>query len=204
MSVEEKLQKLLNYTDKNGRQIIYKPEEGGRVFIDIDGEIRCIGHILLGQNNILYTKFEDEKNIFRKTNAWSINYTILQNVDDIHYETRTHDYVITKQRALEFGQFFHFEDTTELKVYVPLYHWDRRHKGMRSINPDGFTWMNKVGTNWYELLEKVFTSDLMKGIRARVQAERKVYTIYPSPERVFRALKLCTFDHTKVVIIGQD
>lgn len=204
MIAKEKLKLLLDYTDKNGKRIIYKPEEGGKVYIDIDGEVRAIGHILLGENNIIYTKFEDETNIFRKTNAWSINYTILPHVDHIHYDTRTYDYVITKERALEFGQFFHFQDTTELKLYVPLQYWEKRAKGMKEIFPEKFAWYNQIGQEWYDLLEPILTSDLVKGIRQRVQQARQTAKIYPESNRVFRAFKLCTPSHVKVIVVGQD
>lgn len=204
MLIQEKLERLLDYVDRNGKKLIYKADEGGRVYLDIDGCVRCLGHVLLGKRNIIYTKFEDESQLFRKTNAWSINHTILNVVDYIHYETRTFDYHITKERALEFGEFFHFQDTTELKVYVPLKYWEKRRKGMASVYPQEFAYRNAIGDSWYEVLKEVMHGDLIKGISTYLKARRKVVTVYPESDRVFRALKLSTFEHTKVVIVGQD
>jgi uracil-DNA glycosylase len=202
--IKEKLQTLLNYVDRNGKKLSYKPEEGGKIYLDIDNSTRCLGHILIGKESILYTKFEDESNIFRKTNAWSINHTVLVNVDHIHYETRTHDYQITKERALEFGEFMHFQDTTELKVYVPLKYWEKRHKGLQSVYPKEFKHRNAVGDSWYEILKDTMNSDLITNISKFLKQRRTEAVVYPDGDRVFRAFKLCTFEHTKVVILGQD
>lgn len=205
MLVQEKLDTLLNTTDKNGKKLIYKPEEGGKLYIDIDDTIKCIGHILLGQNNILYTKFEDERNIFRKTNSWSINYTVLRVVDMVHYETRTHDYLIPKERALEFGEIMHFQDTTELKAYVPLQYWDQYHKGAETLFPERVKWIKRVGSGWYKKLEKTLESPLVKGISEYVRSRRqRGVVVYPASNNVFRAFKCCSFEHTKVIILGQD
>lgn len=204
MLVQEKLNTLLNAKDRDGRKLIYKPEDGGRIYLEIDGEVRCLGFILLGENKILYTKFDDERNIFQKTNSWSINHTILSNVDTVHYETRTHDYLISRERALEFGEFLHFQDTTELKVYVPLIYWEVWHKGLESVFPDKAKWYKRVGVSWYTKLEKTFTSPLIQSISNYIRARRTKAIVYPASDRVFRAFRLCTFEHTKVVFLGQD
>jgi uracil-DNA glycosylase len=201
---ELKLNQLLNSTDRNGKKLIYKPDDGGRIYLDIDGDLRCLGAILLGNSNILYHKYEDAKNVFRKTNAWSINHTVLSGVDTVVYETLTHDYCITKERALEFGEFFHFQDTTELKVYVPLKYWEVRHKGLKDVHPEEFKWRNRVGDSWYPVLKETLHSDMMKSIQLRVQQDRKRFTVFPESKDVFKAFKLCSFEHTKVVILGQD
>jgi uracil-DNA glycosylase len=199
-----KLDALLNTVDRNGKRLTYDPKDGGRVYLDIDGDLRCLGFILLGQGNILYHKYEDEANVFRKTNAWSINHAVLTGVDLIVYETRTHDYSITKARALEFGEFFHFQDTTELKVYVPLKYWDCRHKGLAAVHPEEFKWRNRIGDSWYEPLKDTLNSPLMKTIQEKIKADRAWTTVYPESKDVFRAFKLCHFLHTKVIILGQD
>jgi uracil-DNA glycosylase len=204
--VKEKLKTLLNTTDRNGKQLLYKPDDGGRIYLDVDGTLKCLGAILLGQNNILYHKYEEESQIFRKTNAWSVNHTVLSVVDLVVYESTSFDYSITRERALEFGEYFHFQDTTELKVYVPLKYWEKRHKGCKDIYPEHFLWRNRVGDSWFEALQKTLLSDLMKDISKAVKQDRQAIgeTVYPAPDRVFRAFKLCTFEHTKVVIVGQD
>lgn len=204
MTVQEKLNLLLNSTDRNGKKLIYKPEDENRVYIDIDGSSKCIGRILIGESSILYHKYEDERNIFRKTNAWSINYSILPLIDLVHYESNTHDYSITRERAMEFGEFLHFQDTTELKVYVPLQYWEKRHKGLASVYPQEFRHRNAIGDSWYEKLKTIMQSPLITSISTYLKKRRTQATVYPAGERVFRAFKLCTFEHTKVVILGQS
>lgn len=204
MKSAQKLELLLNAVDKNGKKLIYKPDDESRVYLDIDGNIRCLGRILFGEGNIYYHKMEDERNIFRKTQSWSINYSILPHIDLVHYESSSHDYLITRERALEFGEFFHFQDTTELKVYVPLIYWETRHKGLANVYPQEFKDRNAIGDSWYNRVKDVFTSPLVKGIKTFLKAERDRVVVYPKGERVFYAFKLCTFEHTKVVILGQD
>ncbi len=48
--------------------------------------------------------------------------------------------------------------------------------------------------------KKQYYNDLME----KLDYEYKHYTIYPSRELVFNALKLCPLENVKVVIIGQD
>lgn len=201
---ELELSNKLNTEDKDGKKISYKVEQDGKVYINIDGVTKCIGHVLVGDNNVLYSKFEDERNIFRKTNSWSINYTILNNVDLIHYETLSHDYTIPKHRAFEFGEFFHFQDTTELKVYVPLHYWNIRHKGLESFNPQEFKLRNAIGDSWFVKLKSTLESPLITNISKYLKQRRTEVTVYPSSDRVFRAFKLCSYEHTKVIILGQS
>ncbi len=201
---QEKLKLLLDHTDKNGKRLEYKPEEGGKIYLEIDEKVRCLGFILIGQNNILYTKQDDERNIFRKTNSWSINSIILGFVDTIHIETSSYGYVITKEEAEEFGEYLHFQDTTELKVYIPLQYWAKRHKGLGEVYPQELKYRNAIGDSWYEKLKGLIDSPLLTGISKWLKERRQVTTVYPTGDRVFRALQLCSFHNTKVCIVGQD
>lgn len=204
LELQEKLKTLLTSTDSNGKSLTYKPEEEGKIYLDIDGSVRCLGRILLGNRNILYHKMEDERNIFRKTDAWSINAVVAKNVDTVWYETMTHDYTITKQRIEEFGQYFHFENTTELKLYVPRKYWEKRHKGLINVNPIENKRRNMLSDSWYETLKYLFDNGTIPNVGKITAARRAVTTVYPENDRVFRALKLTPLYHTKVVIIGQD
>lgn len=205
MDVQDKLTLLLNHTDGNGKKLMYRKQDGQRVYLEIDGKERCLGHIAVGKKFILYYKTEDESNIFRKTMSWSINRTILDVVDDIYYETRLAEYHITKERALEFGQHFHFQDTTELKIYVPIKYWNQAAKGIQNLDPNRWKGIKNLGSSWYEVLEKPFNSPLINGIRHKLKILRESKVIvYPDGNRVFEAFRLSTFEHTKVVILGQD
>lgn len=201
---KERLNTLLNKTDTDGRRLIYDAEDNGKLYLTDGDSRKCLGHILCDNGYILYTKFEDESQIFRKTNAWSINRLIVNRVDVIHYETRTYDYEITRERALEFGEHLHFADSTELKLYVPLIYWEKRHKGLGGINPLEVNRRNAIGDSWYEKLKPTIDSPLIEGISKFLKERRKTVVVYPSGDRVFRAFKLCTYEHTKVVILGQD
>lgn len=204
MTIQERLEILLNAVDRNGKKLIYKPEDDHKIYLDIDGSIRCLGRILFDKSGVLYSKMEDERNIFRKTNSWSINYSILPHVDLIHYESNTHDYTITRERAIEFGEFFHFQDTTELKLYVPLKYWEKRHKGLASVYPKEFRHRNLIGDSWYDKLKATMQSPLIEYISKYLKQRRTEVVVYPESDRVFRAFKLCTFEHTKIVILGQS
>lgn len=207
-TIEERLQTLLNSRDAQGRRLEYRPEDDSKIYLIEDGkkEVRCLGKILIGQKAILYHKMEDERNIFKTTNSWSINYQILQHVDIVLYESLSTDYQITKERALEFGDFMHFIETTEKKLYIPLKYWDYWHKGMRATYPDKFRLLTLFGCSWYEKLKPALDSDFMKKeLPGKLFNQRKAgITIYPDNNYVFRAFRLCAFFHTKVVIIGQD
>lgn len=61
-----------------------------------------------------------------------------------------------------------------------------------------------ITKNWYEKLKEEFDSDKYKNLESWLNNEYKTKTIYPSPEKVFKALNLVKFDDVKVVIIGQD
>lgn len=58
--------------------------------------------------------------------------------------------------------------------------------------------------NWKEILIPVLQSLKMQKIKKFLQAERKIKNIYPAGKDVFRAFDLCSYDDTKVVILGQD
>jgi len=205
LTIHEKIQNLLNAKDKDGN-VLRLGADDSRVYLTIDDEERCLGHVVPGKSNILYTKFDDESNIFQKTNAWSINYTIFSVVDHIHIETRTYDYQITKERAEEFGEFFHFKNTTELKIYIPLKYWDKRHRGLAAINPKEARRRNLVGDSWFNQLQTVLYSPLVEELSKTVAMRRntKGVTVFPESDQVFRALHLSSFEHTKVIILGQD
>ena len=65
-------------------------------------------------------------------------------------------------------------------------------------NTLGFSWFNKVG--------QLLRTDEMKSVAKRVNARRKTpgINVYPTREDTFKAFRLCSFEDTKVVILGQD
>lgn len=58
--------------------------------------------------------------------------------------------------------------------------------------------------NWNTVLAPVLGSPKMQEIKAFLKEERLTKNIYPAGKDVFRAFDLCSYENTKVVIIGQD
>lgn len=60
-------------------------------------------------------------------------------------------------------------------------------------------------TSWSEVLEqKEFQKPYFKELSQQLYEDEKQYTIYPPKEDIFNAFKLCSFDKTRVVVLGQD
>ncbi|HKL43586.1 MAG TPA: uracil-DNA glycosylase [Clostridia bacterium] len=62
----------------------------------------------------------------------------------------------------------------------------------------------KCKNDWKELFNKEKSKEYFQELEAFILEERQQYEIYPEKERVFEAFNLCSYEHTKVVIIGQD
>ena len=79
----------------------------GEVVLQLNSEKRTrrLGFLAKNENGILsYYKHEKEKDVFRKTNAWSINYNVLQYLpydnSMINIKSEECIYRITKEKAL--------------------------------------------------------------------------------------------------------
>jgi uracil-DNA glycosylase len=57
---------------------------------------------------------------------------------------------------------------------------------------------------WKEVLAPALSSPKMQEAKKFLKKERETKNIYPDGKSVFRAFDLCTYDNTKVVILGQD
>lgn len=58
--------------------------------------------------------------------------------------------------------------------------------------------------DWDEILEEELEKTYFKDLVLILEEEYKNKVIYPPKNKIFNALKLCSFENTKVVIIGQD
>lgn len=58
--------------------------------------------------------------------------------------------------------------------------------------------------NWTEIFKTESEQEYFKSIQARVSADAKKHTVYPALEDMYNAFKLCKYNATKVVILGQD
>ena len=104
----------------------------GEVVLQLNSEKRTrrLGFLAKNENGILsYYKHEKEKDVFRKTNAWSLNYNVLQylpnNNSMINIKSEQGIYRISKQKALEIGEFMFFKSSgIEKKIYVQKIFFD--------------------------------------------------------------------------------
>lgn len=64
--------------------------------------------------------------------------------------------------------------------------------------------MVRFDNDWDELLRDEFTKDYYLRLREFLKVEYRTREIYPDMHHIFSALKLCSRQSTKVVILGQD
>lgn len=57
---------------------------------------------------------------------------------------------------------------------------------------------------WRKVLDNEINSDYFKEMQMFIEQDRKVHTVFPSDEKVFRAFEATEYDNVKVVILGQD
>jgi uracil-DNA glycosylase len=57
---------------------------------------------------------------------------------------------------------------------------------------------------WYKKLGQELQKPYFLELKHFVAEERKKVTVYPKEEEVFNAIKLTSFEHVKVVLLGQD
>lgn len=120
----------LNCVDSVGNKLIATPV-GGMLQVGLklanESRVRDLGKLLKRDNKIVYTKYVDEKNIFRKANAWGLNYKILSTLPDdasIELHSKTKSYTISVSEAKKNGKFLFFkEQGFEKQWFIPLNHW---------------------------------------------------------------------------------
>jgi uracil-DNA glycosylase len=211
MSATEKLARLeqiLNQKDENNNSLIFS---NNKVYLSQRGESksRYLGAITVSDKGKLkYSKHEEEKNIMRKNNSWSINYEILKQVDHIVYHTNERRYVIDQQSAINNGSFLHFKSSGyERKLYVPLEYWETMVK--EKPDSDLTEWEKKFETligdrTWFNKLQDGINSDRFAKLAKWIATRRKEKKVYPETGQIFRAFRSTPFENTKVVILGQD
>ncbi|WP_291258904.1 uracil-DNA glycosylase [Fusobacterium sp.] len=64
--------------------------------------------------------------------------------------------------------------------------------------------MITFGNDWDEILKDEFEKEYYKKLRKFLIEEYKTRIIYPKMENIFSALKLTSYEKTKVLILGQD
>ena len=117
------------YTDDSG---CLKVLGTGEVVLRLNSENRTrrLGFLANNENGVLsYYKHEKEKDVFRKTNAWSINYNVLQYLpypnSMINIKSEQGIYRVSKEKALQVGDFMFFKSSgIEKKIYVQKLFFD--------------------------------------------------------------------------------
>ena len=61
-----------------------------------------------------------------------------------------------------------------------------------------------VHSSWVPLMEEEFKKEYLQKLAAWLNHIRQSKVVYPDSQDVFRALKLCPYEDTKVVILGQE
>lgn len=62
----------------------------------------------------------------------------------------------------------------------------------------------KIEPGWKAQLQQEFSQPYFESLTNFVRQEYKTQAIYPPASKIFAAFDLCTFQNTKVVILGQD
>lgn len=120
------LDKLFTFEDKQGNFFHCKD---GKITLQLKSEDRRrkIGEVYVDEktNLTIYKKFEDENQIHRKTNAWSIPVGIFEKVDGIWFFTDNYNYKILTKNAKKHMSYLTFKNVGyEPKVYIPLQLWN--------------------------------------------------------------------------------
>lgn len=64
--------------------------------------------------------------------------------------------------------------------------------------------MVKLGNSWDAILADEFKKDYYLRLREFLKSEYSSHVIYPDMYNIFNALRFCSYEDVKVVIIGQD
>lgn len=62
----------------------------------------------------------------------------------------------------------------------------------------------KLAPEWKSLLEEEFKQSYMRDLDSFLKKEYESHTIYPSKDKIFKALQLVDYDKVRVCILGQD
>ena len=62
----------------------------------------------------------------------------------------------------------------------------------------------QIEESWKIILKDEFQKEYFAELKTFLTAEKKIYSIYPKGGDTFSAFNLCSFNSTKVVVIGQD
>lgn len=217
-----KLEILFNARDDNGNFLVYNH---GKLYLRLVNEDknRTIGDLYYVNDKVIYRKWELERDVFKKMDAWSIPLFIAKNVDIVWFKTALREYWIsydTMKELLKKGEAAIMKfDNTEKKIYVPRKYWSDTpvieeelynmtllgHNPTENKYKNLEKYENRVGKTWAKELYDSFEGEYMQSVAVKLKAARESgKIIYPDPANVFRAFRLTPYERVKVVILGQD
>ena len=118
------MQQVIVFTDNDGTLQICSNQEVV-LLLKCESRVRKLGVIAKDTKTkiLSYYKNEKEKDTFRKNNSWSINWNLLNWLNEgasINIKSETCIYRITKKQALVCGSFLWFKTSgVERKFYIP-------------------------------------------------------------------------------------
>lgn len=122
---QKDIDKRFTFEDRDGN--LFSCEDG-RLSLRLKSEtrVRKIGKIIYNAEKkiLIYKKREDENQIHRKTNSWSVPVHIYEKIDGIWFYTNLYNYKILKKEAEKAKSYLSFKKAGyENKVYIPLQLW---------------------------------------------------------------------------------
>jgi uracil-DNA glycosylase len=197
--LNQKLQAELNRFNVNGESMRYTPE-GNIYFTSPYKKEIHIGSIVVENDVVIYIKNEDESQIIRNTNSWSINAIVLNVVDEVKYITNQASYYISKKKAYEFGKIYS-KNTFGLdsKLVVPLAYWMKIYSSKEKQLS-----VKLFGESWGLPLYPLISDPIFKNISAEVKRDRSITGVNPSPDNVFRAFQLTSLEDIVLILVGDE
>lgn len=179
---------------------VFEIDGEGKVSHPLDNS-KKIGTLMRGKGTLLFHRFLDDT----VENFTALPLNIVKNVDEIFLESSKRYYRIPCTRFLEFAEVLDNDF-----VVCPLEFWGVRPKekqvlgGIVKLDEVEERRRNLLGDNWYEKLKDVLASDFMLKLGSFIRESRQHAVVYPAETDVFKAYQLCSPQHCKVIILGQN
>lgn len=181
--------------DTGGRVLVI--DDHGNIELTEDLVAKNIGRIYEDVTGaVVYSKKENDKNIFKKYNGWSVLEYIIRSVDVVRYESETCVYEIETVGYNHYPKWGTHE--LEKKIIIPLEYWKKTYKDTKIKRR-----LQLFGEEWYSILQNTISSDWFYEIGRKVNEYRARTVVYPEKDDVFKVFQLSP-KKIKVVILGQD
>ncbi len=177
----------------------------GEIFLTkpYDSE-KKIGRLYESDNKTIYIKEENERDLIRKHNGWSINSIVLSVSSEVQYKTDQAVYCISQKDAYAHGiPFKNHSDGLDNKIVVPLPYWTKTYidkSKMKAISLFGQSW----GLRLYPIISDQKFIELSKKIKKDRNSPNNGFGVAPLSQNVFNAFHATPFESLKVVLLGDE